>query len=77
MPGSAGNSFSVSITNDVGPDGKNETYVYHNDESAHDGVHRWRLDGAANTRLLSATTLRGADAADTACDTVRVVCAEE
>ena len=75
LPGSAGNSFSVSITNDVGPDGRNVTYVYHNDESAHDGVHRWRLDGAESTRLLRATTLRADDAAAAACDTARVVCA--
>jgi hypothetical protein len=75
LPGQAGNSFSVSITRDAGPTGMNETYVYHNDESAHDGVHRWRLDGAERTRLLRATTLRGADAAAAACDTARVVCA--
>jgi hypothetical protein len=27
-------------------------YLYHNDESQHDGVHRWRFDGAETLREL-------------------------
>lgn len=47
--GQGGNSFSLSM---VKVDG--ETYFWHNDESNHGGVHRWRLTGANNVRELSA-----------------------
>lgn len=41
LPGAAGNAFGANLVS--GPDGK--VYLYHNDESAHGGVHRWSLSG--------------------------------
>ncbi len=40
LVGAAGNSFNPTmvLVNGV-------TYLYHNDESNHGGIHRWRLDG--------------------------------
>jgi len=38
--GLSGNAFSPTLVRD----GKN-LYLYHNDESSHGGVHRWRIDG--------------------------------
>ena len=38
--GLSGNAFSPTLVRD----GKN-LYWYHNDESSHGGVHRWRIDG--------------------------------
>jgi hypothetical protein len=40
MAGLSGNAFSPTLVRD----GKN-LYLYHNDESTHGGVHRWRIDG--------------------------------
>jgi hypothetical protein len=39
-PGMSGNAFSPTLVRD-GP----RLYLYHNDESFHGGVHRWRIDG--------------------------------
>jgi hypothetical protein len=39
--GFAGNSFAPTLV--YGPNGK--VYLYHNDEGAHGGVDRWRIDG--------------------------------
>jgi hypothetical protein len=36
----SGNAFSPTLVRDG-----DRLYLYHNDESAHGGVHRWRLDG--------------------------------
>ena len=38
--GAAGNAFSPSLVTVEG-----RLYLWHNDESAHAGVHRWRIDG--------------------------------
>lgn len=40
QPGLSGNAFSPTLLRHG-----NETYLYHNDESTHGGVHRWRLVG--------------------------------
>ena len=40
-PGGAGNSFGANLV--TGTDG--EVYLYHNDESVHGGVHRWKISG--------------------------------
>lgn len=41
QPGLSGNAFSPTLVRSGG-----RIYVYHNDESSHGGVHRWRIDGA-------------------------------
>ena len=38
--GLSGNAFSPTLVRDG-----DRLFVYHNDESAHGGVHRWRIDG--------------------------------
>jgi hypothetical protein len=40
LAGLSGNAFSPTLVHD----GKN-LYLYHNDESTHGGIHRWRIDG--------------------------------
>jgi hypothetical protein len=40
LAGLSGNAFSPTLVRD-GP----RLYLYHNDESTHGGVHRWRIDG--------------------------------
>ena len=40
LAGLSGNAFSPTLVRD-GP----RLYLYHNDESSHGGVHRWRIDG--------------------------------
>ena len=40
VAGSAGNSFNPTLVEVNGV-----TYLYHNDEGNHGGIHRWRLDG--------------------------------
>ncbi len=40
LPGAAGNAFAPTLVA-VG----DELYLWHNDESVHAGVHRWRIDG--------------------------------
>jgi hypothetical protein len=50
MPERAGNSFRTELIK--GPDGK--TYYYHNDESAHGGIHRWRIDNIDNIGVITA-----------------------
>ncbi len=39
-PGLSGNAFSPTLVR-----AGNLLYLYHNDESSHGGVHRWRIDG--------------------------------
>jgi hypothetical protein len=53
-PGLAGNSLSIQM---VERDGR--TYLWHNDENAHAGVHRWRLDGLDWIREWSLRTVQG------------------
>ncbi|MFM9916341.1 MAG: hypothetical protein ACKVOX_11080 [Rhizobacter sp.] len=43
LAGLSGNAFSPTLVQD----GRN-LYLYHNDESSHGGVHRWRIDGWAD-----------------------------
>ena len=50
LPGEAGNSFAPSLVS--APDGR--VYFYHNDESKHDGVHRWVLKGLESLDLRRA-----------------------
>ena len=38
--GLSGNAFSPTLVRDG-----SRLYLYHNDESTHGGVHRWRIDG--------------------------------
>lgn len=64
LPGAAGNSFSPSLV--VPPDGDGSVvYLYHNDESAHGGVHRWRMDVPACGGGSSGR--HGSDAASAPC----------
>jgi hypothetical protein len=46
--GVAGNAFSPTLVRAAG-----QVHLYHNDESAHGGIHRWRLDGADDVQELS------------------------
>jgi hypothetical protein len=50
QPGLSGNAFSPTLVRAAG-----QTYLYHNDESSHGGVHRWRLDGVDDIRELVGT----------------------
>ena len=54
--GQAGNSFNPSLVRAPG----GALYLYHNDESQHDGVHRWRFDGAETLRELEFLPLAAA-----------------
>jgi hypothetical protein len=42
----AGNVFSISIVKV-----KNDIYLYHNDESVHGGVHRWKISGTSDINI--------------------------
>jgi hypothetical protein len=46
--GLSGNAFSPTLVRDGA-----KLYLYHNDESTHGGVHRWRLDGWNDVRELN------------------------
>ena len=50
----AGNAFSAQLVSVGG-----EIYLWHNDESAHAGVHRWHIEGADTVRLLEAPIQAG------------------
>ena len=50
LPGEAGNSFAPSLVTAS----NKRVYFFHNDESKHDGVHRWQLTGADALVLRSA-----------------------
>jgi hypothetical protein len=45
----AGNAFSPQLVSL-----KRQLYLWHNDESVHGGLHRWRIDGTEKMRLLEA-----------------------
>jgi len=45
--GTSGNAYAPTLV--TGPD--NQVYLWHNDENAHDGVHRWLLRGASALQL--------------------------
>lgn len=74
MVGVAGNSFSSALVRAAG-----NWYLYHNDESNHGGVHRWRIDGlgsiveqagsgvfAGGSTTITLSTLAAAPAGPTA-----------
>jgi hypothetical protein len=46
LPESAGNAFSPELVSVNG-----QLYLWHNDESVHGGVHRWRIDGADQIKV--------------------------
>ena len=48
--GQAGNAFSPQLVRVNG-----RLYLWHNDESVHGGVHRWRIDGVEQARTLAAS----------------------
>jgi hypothetical protein len=52
-PGSAGNSFGATMVKAA--DGA--VYIYHNDESVHGGVHRWKLAGLDTVERLKVPLL--------------------
>ena len=65
LNGTSGNAYSPALvtaaTGTAKGDGDGdggELYLYHNDENAHDGVHRWALHGAAQLRLAASTAVR-------------------
>ncbi len=47
LPGHAGNSFSPSLVQSDGA-----LWLIHNDENAHGGLHRWRIEGTQNTHHI-------------------------
>ena len=49
LAGAAGNAFSPQLVSVGG-----HLYLWHNDESIHAGVHRWRIDGADQIKSLEA-----------------------
>jgi hypothetical protein len=40
LAGLSGNAFSPTLVRDG-----SRLYLYHNDESSHGGLHRWRIEG--------------------------------
>lgn len=55
LPGLAGNSMSPAMV--ANPTNKDELFLYHNDESQHAGVHRWRITGISSVLHLTESTL--------------------
>jgi len=55
QPGLSGNAFSPTLVRSGG-----RLYLYHNDESSHGGVHRWRIDGADDIGDLRGSAAAGA-----------------
>eukprot|EP00040_Diaphanoeca_grandis_P029419 m.172337 g.172337 ORF g.172337 m.172337 type:complete len:294 (-) comp31681_c2_seq1:125-1006(-) len=53
-PGAAGNSFAATLVN-VTVGVTTVTYLYHNDESVHGGVHRWKITGLDEVERVSVT----------------------
>lgn len=56
LAGLSGNAFSPTLVRD-GP----RLYLYHNDESSHGGVHRWRIDGWDDIVELNGRGLLGSE----------------
>lgn len=54
QPGLSGNAFSPTLVRSGG-----RLFLYHNDESSHGGVHRWRIDGADDIGDLRGSTDAG------------------
>lgn len=50
MYGSAGNALAVNATTVGGND-----YIYHGDESVHDGTHRWKISNTSSEGIQSIT----------------------
>ena len=55
LPGSAGNSMSPALV--ANPKNKDELFLYHNDESQHAGVHRWKVSGISSVLQLAEQSL--------------------
>jgi hypothetical protein len=53
-PGLSGNAFSPTLVRHGGA-----LYLLHNDESAHGGIHRWRIDGHDAVQELRVALQRG------------------
>ncbi|HTP40139.1 MAG TPA: FlgD immunoglobulin-like domain containing protein [Steroidobacteraceae bacterium] len=49
QPGAAGNSFCPSLVAVGG-----ELFLWHNDESVHGGIHRWRIRGMSDVHIAAA-----------------------
>ena len=54
MPGHGGNSFSPSVVPGRTPD---ELFMYHNEESPHGGVARWRISGLTSIKQVTSRAL--------------------
>jgi hypothetical protein len=54
LPGLAGNSMSPAMV--ANPTDEDELFLYHNDESQHAGVHRWRITGISSVLHLTEST---------------------
>ncbi|MES2099783.1 MAG: FlgD immunoglobulin-like domain containing protein [Pseudomonadota bacterium] len=52
--GLSGNAFSPTLVRDG-----SRLYLYHNDESTHGGVHRWRIDGWADVVEMTGSGATG------------------
>jgi hypothetical protein len=52
--GLSGNAFSPTLVR-----AGQHLYLYHNDESSHGGVHRWRIDGADSLQILAGRSALG------------------
>jgi hypothetical protein len=53
-PGVSGNAFSPTLVKDG-----RHLYLYHNDESFHGGIHRWRIDGWDDVGDMTGTGAAG------------------
>lgn len=53
--GFAGNALSMAVV----PAGKDVAYLYHNDESIHGGIHRWKITGLNSIVTLSGSLSAG------------------
>jgi len=54
QPGMSGNAFSPTLVR-----ASEHLYLYHNDETAQGGMHRWRIDGWNELRELRGTGMTG------------------
>lgn len=74
FPGHAGNAFSPVLVDGRSDD---EMYMYHNDESSHGGVARWRIYGLSTITQYTNSSAGGGSAAacaaalSKACDRAR------
>ena len=57
LAGAAGNAFSPSLV--TAEDGT--VFLWHNDESAHSGLHRWRFRGLDTVEWVAAEPMGACD----------------